>query len=120
MLAFPADHTTYIVIVTRGHNHDGQALAAVIGSAAKYVGLIGSRRKIATIMTELSARGATLEQLARVHAPIGLEINSVTVPEIAVSIAAELVAVRRSCTEQLGQPMKMSQDEVERIWRKRE
>ncbi len=110
------DHTTYIVIVTRGHNHDGQALDAVVRSGAKYIGLIGSKRKIATIMGDLAARGATLEQLQRVHAPIGLEINSVTVPEIAVSIAAELVAVRRGCGEDVGKPMKMSRDEAERIW----
>ena len=113
-----ADHLTYIVIVTRGHNHDGQALEAVVRSDARYVGLIGSKRKIAKIYSELAARGVTLEQLARVHAPIGLEINSITVPEIAVSIAAELVTIRRGCRYDLGKPMKMSDDEVERIVRR--
>ncbi len=113
-----ADHLTYIVIVTRGHNHDGQALEAVVRSAAKYIGLIGSKRKIAKIYGELAARGVTLEQLQRVHAPIGLEINSISVPEIAVSIAAELVAVRRGETADIGKPMKLSDDEVERIIRR--
>jgi xanthine dehydrogenase accessory factor len=113
------DHLTYIVIVTRGHNHDGQALEAVVRSNAKYIGLIGSKRKIAKIYGELAVRGVTLEQLQRVHAPIGLEINSISVPEIAVSIAGELVAVRRGCADnEVGTPMKLTADEVERIFRR--
>ncbi len=111
-----ADHLTYIVIVTRGHNHDGQALEAVVRSNAKYVGLIGSKRKIAKIYGELATRGVTHEQLQRVRAPIGLEINSISVPEIAVSIAAELVAVRRGCADnEVGSPMKLTAEEVKRI-----
>lgn len=91
----PIDRDTYVVIVTRGHNHDEQALAAVIGSDAKYLGMIGSRRKIRLIFDDLVAAGVDPRLLERVHAPIGLPINSVTVPEIAVSIAAQLIAVRR-------------------------
>ena len=94
--AWPIDAQTYVVIVTRGHRHDGQALAAVIDSPAKYIGLIGSKRKVKTIFEDLLRAGrAAGEAAASVHAPIGLEIGAVTVPEIAVSIAAELVAVRR-------------------------
>jgi len=101
------DAQTFVVIVTRGHRHDTDALGAVIESAARYVGLIGSRRKILTILRELRARGVSDEHLARVHAPIGLAINAVTPGEIAVSIAAELVAVRRNCDMPEGVMMKI-------------
>ncbi len=92
----PVDPNTYIVIVTRGHKHDEQALRAVLDSPARYVGMIGSRRKIKVIFDDLRHDGATNAQLQRVHAPIGLDINAVTTEEIAVSIAAELVSVRRA------------------------
>ncbi len=91
----PIDRNTYVVIVTRGHAHDEAALHAVIDSAAKYVGMIGSGRKIKAVFDDLAKRGVSRERLDRVHAPIGLAINSITVPEIAVSIAAELISVRR-------------------------
>jgi len=93
---FPINAGTYVVIVTRGHKHDEQALAAVIDSPAKYLGMIGSRRKIKLIFADLEAAGVKPDLLERVHSPIGLKINSVTVPEIAVSIAAELIATRRA------------------------
>lgn len=93
---YPIDANTYVVIVTRGHSHDEQALAAVIRSPAKYIGMIGSKRKIKTIFDDLIADGVPEELLERVHSPIGLKINSVTVPEIAVSITAELISVRRA------------------------
>jgi xanthine dehydrogenase accessory factor len=87
---------TYVVLVTRGHRNDAVALREVIGSPCAYIGMIGSRRKVLTIYEEFLAEGiATSEQLARVHAPIGLDIGALTVDEIAVSIAAELIAVRR-------------------------
>lgn len=92
---YPVDAATYFVIVTRGHRHDGRALAAVVNSDAKYVGLIGSKSKIKRIFQDLYASGVPLEKLQQVRAPIGLEIGAITVPEIATSIAAELVAVRR-------------------------
>lgn len=92
----PIDANTYIVIVTRGHQHDERALEAVLDSPARYVGMIGSHRKIDVIFEDLRHAGASDEQLARVHAPIGLSIGSVTTQEIAVSIAAELVSVRRA------------------------
>ena len=86
----------FIVIVTRGHRSDTEALRACIGSRAGYLGMIGSRTKIALQREEfLRKRWATAAAFDRVHAPIGLPIRSKTVPEIAVSIAAELVRVRR-------------------------
>jgi xanthine dehydrogenase accessory factor len=93
---YPIDAFTYVVIVTRGHRRDGAALGAVVRSTAKYIGLIGSKRKVVTILKELSQQGVDFEKLTSVHAPIGLDIGAVTVPEIAVSIAAELIAVRRN------------------------
>jgi xanthine dehydrogenase accessory factor len=105
---YPIDPHTYIVIVTRGHRHDGRALAAVINSPAKYIGLIGSKRKVVTIFEDLLSQGVALERLEQVHAPIGLELGAVTVPEIATSIAAELVAVRRGKGNQPANPLKFS------------
>ena len=102
----PVDARTYVVIVTRGHRHDGQALAAVLGSPAKYVGLIGSKRKVMTIFGDLLAQGASIDALCKIHAPVGLEIGAVTVPEIALSIAAELIAVRRGRDDAPASPMK--------------
>jgi xanthine dehydrogenase accessory factor len=90
----PIDHDTYCLIVTRGHNHDEEALFHVVNRGARYVGLIGSRRKIRLIFDDLLEQGVTREALERVHAPLGIDIGSQTVPEIAVSIAAELVAHR--------------------------
>jgi xanthine dehydrogenase accessory factor len=91
----------YVVIVTRGHRHDHQALDAAIGSPAGYIGLIGSRRKSRMILEDLAAHGAAPEILARVHTPIGLPIGAATVAEIAVSIAAELIQERRKTTPRL-------------------
>ncbi len=86
----------YVVIVTRGHGHDAEALAACIHLPAAYIGMIGSRRKVALMREDfLSSGRATAEEFARVYAPIGLDIGAVTVPEIAASIVAQLIAVRR-------------------------
>jgi len=85
---------TYCIIVTRGHAHDEEALYHLAPTPASYVGLIGSKRKIKLIYEDLLARGIPQEVLARVHAPLGLAIGSQTVPEIAVSIVAELIARR--------------------------
>jgi len=92
--SLPIDSNTYCLIVTRGHNHDEEALFHVVNRGARYVGLIGSRRKIRLIFDDLLEQGVTREALERVHAPLGIDIGSQTVPEIAVSIAAELVAHR--------------------------
>jgi xanthine dehydrogenase accessory factor len=93
---WPIDTNTYVVVVTRGHTHDEQALQAVIDTPAKYIGMIGSRRKINVIFEDLEDLGVPRSKLDQVHTPIGLNIRAVTVPEIAVSIAAELIQVRRA------------------------
>ncbi len=86
---------TYIVIVTRGHKDDAEALKSCIGSGLAYLGMIGSRRKVAAMKHEFIEKGyATTEQWNNIYAPIGIEIGSQTVEEIAVSIAAQLIKVR--------------------------
>jgi len=88
------DDRTYCLIVTRGHQHDEEALYHLAETQARYVGMIGSRRKIKLIFSDLLAEGISRDALAEVFAPLGLEIGSQTVPEIAISILAELVAHR--------------------------
>jgi xanthine dehydrogenase accessory factor len=86
--------SVFVLIVTRGHAHDEEALYHVAGTRAGYVGMIGSKRKIRLIYEDLLARDIPAEALSRVHAPLGFAIGSQTVPEIAVSIVAELIACR--------------------------
>jgi xanthine dehydrogenase accessory factor len=85
---------TYALIVTRGHGHDQEALYHLAPTAASYVGLIGSRRKIRLIFEGLREQGIADEALRRVAAPVGLDIGSQSVVEIAISIVAELIARR--------------------------
>ncbi|MCA9176286.1 MAG: XdhC family protein [Planctomycetales bacterium] len=85
---------TYCLIVTRGHAHDERALYHLAERGARYVGMIGSRRKIRMIFEDLLAEGISASALEQVYAPLGIHIGSQTVPEIAVSICAELVAHR--------------------------
>jgi xanthine dehydrogenase accessory factor len=93
---FPFGPDTYIVIVTRGHRHDEDALRACVRSKAAYIGMIGSARKVGLLRERfIKKRWCSAAAWERVRTPIGLPIGSKTVEEIAVSIAAELVAVRR-------------------------
>ena len=87
--------SAFVVVVTRGHTHDLEAMRALAARELKYLGLIGSRAKVRRIFDLLLEEGLPAECLTRVHAPIGLEIGAVTPAEIAVSIMAELIAVRR-------------------------
>ncbi|MDQ7029219.1 MAG: XdhC/CoxI family protein [Ardenticatenia bacterium] len=100
---FPFDLDTYVVLVTRGHRHDVDALLHVIQHPVAYVGMIGSRRRIRGVFQLLMAQGKlTDEQAARVHAPIGLDIGAETPAEIAVAVMAEIILVRRGGT---GRPL---------------
>lgn len=85
----------YLVIITRGHQYDYQVLKNVIKSKANYIGMIGSSRKIKNVYDKLRQDGFTEEDLAEVKAPIGIDIASETPAEIAVAIAAEIIARRR-------------------------
>ncbi len=95
---------TYCLIVTRGHRHDQQALYHLAPCGAGYVGMIGSRRKIKMIFDDLISQGVPVEALRRVYAPLGIHIGSQTLPEIAVSICAELVAHRNLGGHVPGRP----------------
>jgi xanthine dehydrogenase accessory factor len=87
--------STYIIIVTRGHLKDEEVLGSVIKLGAAYIGMIGSRKKNATVFQQLTKKGISQEELERVHTPIGIEINAQTPEEIAVSIIAEIIQIRR-------------------------
>ena len=98
---------SYAVVVTRGHKGDGEALRAVLGRGLRFVGLLGSRPKVVHIFAALQEQGVAAEELASVHAPLGLEIGAQTPDEIAVSILAEMIAVRRGVDPALARSMKM-------------
>ena len=87
---------TYLVIVTRGHKEDMRCLAWAVRTEARYIGMIGSRRKVLSVYRALEKEGYRPEEFERVFAPMGLEIGALTPEEIAISIAAELIAVRRN------------------------
>lgn len=89
------DDQSYIVAVTRGHQHDEPVIEQAIRTEARYIGMIGSKRKITRMWKKLVERGADRNRLAQVHAPIGLEIGADTPEEIAVSVVAQLIQARR-------------------------
>src|SRR4030088_2480222 len=88
--------SSYLIIVTRGHKEDMRVLAWAVRSEARYVGMIGSNRKVVSVYKALENDGYKPEEFERVFAPMGLEIGALSPEEIAVSIVAELVAVRRN------------------------
>jgi xanthine dehydrogenase accessory factor len=89
------NRSSYLVIVTRGHAYDQEVLDWALGQEVRYIGMIGSRVKIHTVYDNLKGKGIKPEQLQRVHAPIGLDLGALTPEEIAVSIVAEMIKVRR-------------------------
>ncbi len=100
-LALPkllVNSSAYLVIVTRGHAYDQEVLEWALSKEVKYIGMIGSRKKIQTVFQNLREKGFTPGQLQRVHAPIGLNIGALTPEEIAVSIVAEMIQVHREKT----------------------
>jgi xanthine dehydrogenase accessory factor len=86
------------VIVTRGHKDDMHVLRWAVGTSPRYLGMIGSKRKVLSVYRALVKEGIPLEKFTRVHAPVGLDIGALTPEEIAISITAELIAVRRGAT----------------------
>jgi xanthine dehydrogenase accessory factor len=95
------NETSYIVIVTRGHRDDMRLLRWAVQTRARYIGMIGSKRKVIGIFKTLQEEGLPAPLFERVHAPIGLDIGAVTPEEIAVAITAELIAFRRHATAAL-------------------
>jgi len=91
-------HGVSLAIVTRGHSEDERCLRAAIGADVDYIGLIGSKRRTNIVLQRLRESGAAEERLAKVHAPVGLDIGAITPEEVALAILAEIVAVRRGGT----------------------
>jgi xanthine dehydrogenase accessory factor len=87
--------SAFLAIVTRGHRHDMGVLRWALETPARYIGMIGSGRKVLAIFDQLGAEGIPRDRLQQVYAPIGLEIGAVTPEEIAVSVVAEIIAIRR-------------------------
>ena len=98
---------TYLILTTRGSSVDAAGLGPLLDSPAAYIGVIGSKRRWATTVKELKARGISEETIARVHSPIGLELRAETPEEIAVSIMAEILMIRDQGT---GKSMKEQKD----------
>lgn len=104
-MAFPklkGNRSSYLVIVTRGHAYDQEVLEWALGTDAKYIGMIGSKKKIQTVYKNLAEKGIAQEKFQRVHAPIGLDIGALTPEEIAVSIVGEMIRVRREMKKGKG------------------
>jgi xanthine dehydrogenase accessory factor len=103
---------SYLVIVTRGHKEDMRVLGWAVRTPAKYVGMIGSRRKVFSVYKALEGEGYRIEEFERVFAPMGLEIGALSPEEIAISIVAELVAVRRNWEGAAHKRVKVETDSV--------
>ena len=95
---FPLTAATYVVIITRAHTYDEESLRLILNKPTAYIGMIGSRRRVQTVLRTLAGEGYDRERLSAIHAPIGLDIGSETPEEIALAIIAEVVAVRRGGT----------------------
>lgn len=111
--AVPITERTSIVLVTRGHKYDYEALVRLLGQEVEpaYIGMVGSRRRVRAAFEQLAREGVPARRLAAVHAPIGLDIGAETPEEIAVAITAELVLARRGGS---GAPLKGRDRVVER------
>ena len=90
------NHTSYVIIVTRGHRDDMRVLRLAIGTPARYIAMIGSKRKTINVVRELEKEGLSREALERIYAPMGLDIGAISPEEIAISVAAEMIAARRN------------------------
>lgn len=107
--------SSYVVIVTRGHKEDMRVLAWAVRTEARYVGMIGSKRKVLSVYKALEKDGYKPEEFERVYAPMGLEIGALSPEEIAVSIAAELVAVRRNAMDAAHKKLKTAARPVAQV-----
>lgn len=95
MASLDPPDTSFILIVTRGHREDMRVLQWAVGTRARYVGMIGSKRKVLTVCKELQKEGMPAASFERVHAPVGFDIGATTPEEIAIAVVAEMIAVRR-------------------------
>jgi xanthine dehydrogenase accessory factor len=96
------DSSTYVVVATRGHQHDALVVEQLAGKTLRYLGMLGSRRKVALTWKMLEGQGVPGDVLRRIHAPIGLSIGADTPQEIAIAVVAEMISVRRSGSRRRG------------------
>ena len=92
----PINEASYVVIVTRGHRDDMRVLKWAVGTNARYIAMIGSKRKVINVVRELEKEGISADAFARIFAPMGFDIGAITPEEIAVAVVAEMIAVRRN------------------------
>jgi xanthine dehydrogenase accessory factor len=90
------NETSYLIIVTRGHRDDMRVLKLAIATPARYIAMIGSKRKVINVIRELEREGVPRDAFERIHAPMGLDIGAISPEEIAISVTAEMIAVRRN------------------------
>jgi xanthine dehydrogenase accessory factor len=108
----PTNSNTYILVATRGHRYDDMAVKAAVRTSARYIGLLGSKRKSILICKDLLQQGISLERLKEIRAPVGLNIGAITPEELAVSIMAEIIMCRRGGD---GMPLKMDEKYMSNI-----
>jgi len=92
----PINELSYLIIVTRGHRDDLRVLRLAVATEARYIAMIGSKRKVINVVKELEQEGIARARIERIHAPMGLDIGAISPEEIAISVAAEMIAVRRN------------------------
>ena len=104
----------YVCVITRGHRFDADCLREILrGVFPKYLGMIGSKRRVALLFQQLESEGFALGDLERIHAPIGLPIHALTVKEIAISIVAELIQCRRADVDRRSKETRLSSENVD-------
>jgi xanthine dehydrogenase accessory factor len=94
----PITENSYVIIVTRGHRDDMRVLKLAIATPARYISMIGSKRKVINVIRELEKEGIPRDAFERIYAPMGLDIGAISPEEIAISVAAEMIAVRRNAS----------------------
>ena len=106
-LAARVDAQTAVVLATRGHQHDLLCLRILAGASPAYIGMLGSRRRVTALLQQLVEEGVPKAWLARLHAPIGLDLGAETPAEIALSVAAEILGVLQ---KKSAQPLRLAQE----------
>ena len=104
----------YVCVITRGHRYDADCLRTLLpGPYPKYLGMIGSRRRVALLLKQLEGEGFDHDKLASIHAPIGVSINALTVKEIAISIVAELIQCRRAGLDRRSRETRLASEDID-------
>ncbi len=104
----------YVCVITRGHRFDADCLREILpGAYPRYLGMIGSKRRVALLMKQLESEGFDPDALKRIHAPIGISINALTVKEIAISIVAELIQCRRAGLDRRSKETRLTAEDID-------